>query len=297
MAEKQSTEFPLESILLNSIAQPIMSLIISNVGGQDAGKGLANRRKRAIAGILNKFHPTLVLFQEFPGKGIGQYTWKNINIPDKYEYHGHSEASTSILYDKNELIAKIPDSTELRRLHEEMTRKGKLPMGFSPLKRMCILEIETKGVPMAHFLCISWHGSHNSKKMTDVIDELKYLLVFIEEFGRIKELPFIIAGDFNLSYKMACAEINQLVTIYDYTPMKRREGRLIDFYIASKALPLAKIASIDWEKVEDGEGATEIFDHDPVIATLMTKNVENNIVENILMLLYVSVLLFKYDLL
>lgn len=188
--------------------------------------------------------------------------------------------------------------TELRRLHEEMTRKGKLPMGFSPLKRMCILEIETKGVPMAHFLCISWHGSHNSKKMTDLIDELKYLLVFIEEFGRIKELPFIIAGDFNLLYEKACAEIDQLtVTIYDYTPMERRKGRLIDFYIASKALPLAKIASIDWEKVEDGEGATEIFDHDPVIATLMTKNVENNIVENILMFLYVGVLLFKYDLL
>lgn len=306
MADKQSTEFPFESncnVFPNSKAQPIMSLIISNVGGPNAEKGSANRRKRAIAGVLNTFHPTLVLFQEFPWSGIQKYsTWKNINIPDKYEYYGHSQAS--ILCDENELIAKIINPTELIRLHDKMTRKGKLPMGFSPLERMCILEIETKVVPMAHFLCISWHGSHNSKKKTDLINELKNLLVFIEEFGRIKELPFIIAGDFNLLYEKACAEIDQLtVTIYDYTPMERRKGRLIDFYIASKALPLANIASIDWETVEDGKDATEIFDHDPVIATLTTNksfqmhygNENNECVVGFLILFLTVVLLWKHN--
>lgn len=305
MAEKQSTEFPLESILHNSIhvAQPIMSLIISNVGGPNAGKGSASRRKIAMAGMLNKFHPTLVLFQEFPWSGIQKYsTWNNINISDKYEYYGHSQAS--ILCDKNELNAKIINTTELIRLHEEMARKGKFLGGFSPLERMCILEIETKGVPMAHFLCISWHGSHNSKKKTDLINELKNLLVFIEEFGGEKGLPFIIAGDFNLLYEKACAEIDQLtVTIHDYTPMKRREGRLIDFYIASKALPLANIASINWETVEGGEGATEIFDHDPVIATLTTKKPfqmhyvkeeNDNVVANLIFIFLVGALLYDY---
>lgn len=280
-----------------------MLLIISNVGGPNAGKGSASRRKRAMAGMLNKFHPTLVLFQEFPWSGIQKNsTWENINISDKYEYYGHSQAS--ILYDKNELIAKKINATELIRLHEEMTRKEKLLWGFSILERMCILEIETKGVPMAHFLCISWHGSHNSKKKTDLINELKNLLVFIEEFGRIKKLPFIIAGDFNLPYEKARAEINQLtVTIYDYTPMKRREGRLIDFYIASKALPLANIASIDWETVEDGKGATEIFDHDPVIATLTTNksfqmhygNENNECVVGFLILILFGALLWKHN--
>lgn len=92
MAEKQSTEFPLESILLDFKAQPIMLLIISNVGGPNAGKGSASRRKRAMAGMLNKFHPTLVLFQEFPWSGIQKNsTWENINISDKYEYYGHSQ--------------------------------------------------------------------------------------------------------------------------------------------------------------------------------------------------------------
>lgn len=271
MAEKQSTQFPLESkILPNPKAQPIMSLVISNVGGPNAGQGTANKRKKAIAGILKTVHPNVVLFQEFPWTGIRRHsTWKNINIPDKYEYFGHQEAS--ILYDKNELIVKKPNLTKIVRLHEEMTRKRKLTMGFSPLGRMCILEIETKGVPIAHFLCISWHGSHNSKKETEIINELKNLLVFIEEIGSQMKLPFIIAGDFNLSYEKACAEISQhTVAIYEYTPMKRREGRLIDFYIASNTLTLADIAAVDWETVEDGEGTTEIFDHDPVVATLMT---------------------------
>lgn len=103
MAEKQSTQFPLESkILPNPKAQPIMSLVISNVGGPNAGQGTANKRKKAIAGILKTVHPNVVLFQEFPWTGIRRHsTWKNINIPDKYEYFGHQEAS--ILYDKNEL--------------------------------------------------------------------------------------------------------------------------------------------------------------------------------------------------
>lgn len=271
MAEKQSTKFPLESkVLPNPKAQPIISLVISNVGGPNAGQGTANKRKKAIAGILKTVHPNVVLFQEFPWTGIRRHsTWKNINIPDKYEYFGHQGAS--ILYDKNELIVKEPNLSKFVRLHGEMTRKGKLTMGFSPLGRMCILEIETKGVPMAHFICISWHGSHNSKKETEIINELKNLLVFIAEIGKQMKLPFIIAGDFNLSYEKACAEINQhTVAIYVYTPLKRREGRLIDFYIASNTLPLADIAALDWETVEDGKGASEIFDHDPVVATLMT---------------------------
>lgn len=270
MAEKQSTKFPLDSkVLPNPKAQPIISLVISNVGGPNAGQGTANKRKKAIAGILKTVHPNVVLFQEFPWTGIRRHsTWKNINIPAKYEYFGHQEAS--ILYDKNELVVKKPNLTRFVRLHEEMTRKGKLTMGFSPLGRMCILEIKTKGVPLAHFLSISWHGSHNSKKETEIVNELRNLLVFINEIGNQMKLPFIIAGDFNLSYEKASAEINQhTVAIYEYTPLKRREGRLIDFYIASNTLPLAAITAVDWETVESGEGATEIFDHDPVVATLI----------------------------
>lgn len=273
MAEKPSTKSDDSS---NNKPQPIMSLVISNVGGPNAGKGTAHKRKIAIAGMLKTIQPNIVLFQEFPWAGIRRHsTWKNIEIPDKYEYFGHQEAS--ILYDKNELIVKIPKTTNIFGLHGEMTRKGKLTAGFSPFGRMCILEIETKGVPMSHFLCISWHGSHNSKKESDLINELKNVLVFIEEIGKQMKLPFIIAGDFNISYEKACAEITQsTVIIYDYTPLKRREGKVIDFYISSKTLPLADIASVDWDTVKDAEGAAEIFDHDPVVATLMKRASEHS---------------------
>lgn len=79
-----------------------------------------------------------------------------------------------------------------------MIEKETLPMGFFPLKNMCIVEVKTKGVPLAHFLCISWHVSHNSKKETDLLNELENMFAFIAEISKKMELPFILARDFNL---------------------------------------------------------------------------------------------------
>lgn len=54
-------------------------------------------------------------------------------------------------------------------------------------------------------------------------------------------------------------------------PLKRRESKkLIDYYISSITLPLDDIAVVDWETVDNGKDATKVFDHDPVVATLMT---------------------------
>lgn len=54
-------------------------------------------------------------------------------------------------------------------------------------------------------------------------------------------------------------------------PLKRRESKkLIDYYISSITLPVDDIAVVDWETVDNGKNATKVFDHDPVVATLMT---------------------------
>lgn len=87
-----------------------------------------------------------------------------------------------------------------------MIEKETLPMGFFPLKNMCIVEVKTKGVPLAHFLCISWHGSHNSKKETDLLNELENMFAFIAEISKKMELPFILAGDFNLRIEKVLAK-------------------------------------------------------------------------------------------
>lgn len=49
-------------------AQPTMSLVISNVAGKNNGPGTYKRRKKAIAGMLKKYQPNIVLFQEFSWK-------------------------------------------------------------------------------------------------------------------------------------------------------------------------------------------------------------------------------------
>lgn len=268
MGKKKNTKHHKES----DVWQVVLSLLLWNVGGPSAGKGTASKRKRAIIGHLESKQPTIFLVQEFLWRYIENHrTWKGVSITDRYKYIGHKEAG--ILYDINELDAKnLTTDTKIRNILEEMLEKNELPPGFTPLGRMCISEIKTKGVPMTHFLCVSWHGSHNSRKKADLLEEFKNLLVFVKEIGEQYDLPLIIGGDFNLKFedipaKFKTPGISLIAKMYD--PLERRRDRLIDFYIVSSTLSLSNIASVDLEKVDNGEDAQKIFDHDPVEATLM----------------------------
>lgn len=250
-----------------------ISLVVWNVGGPSAGKGTASKRKRVITGLLESKQPSLVLVQEFSWIKIKRHnTWKDAHITDRYEYIRHKEAG--ILYDKNKLeVINLTEETEIRTKLDEMIRKKKLPQGFTPLGRMVISEIKTKAGPKTHFLCVSWHGSHNSRKKADLLEEFKNLLVFMEAIEDHYDLPLLIGGDFNLQYKDIPEKFKNSgsgLIAYMYDPLKRRRSRLIDFYIGSSTLPLSKIAPVDLEKVDKGEDAQKIFDHDPVEATLMT---------------------------
>ena len=246
--------------------RPIMLLMIANVGGPSDGRGTASRRKKAIAELLQEHQPNVVLFQEVPWKGIGRSsTWKGIEIPEKYEYLGHTEAS--ILFDKNDLIITKQNEREMRSLLDEMLRTTKLPAGFTPLGRMCVVIVETKGVPRAKFLCVSWHG-FRKKKNEDLLDEFKHMQIFVIALGKKQDLPFIIGGDFNISYKEATKAIMHPLVIYNYQPLKRREGKMIDFFIGSDSLKLDDVKPIDWESLQDGENNNRILDHDAVVAKL-----------------------------
>lgn len=95
----------------------------------------------------------------------------------------------------------------------------------------------------------------------------------MNEIGQQYDLPLIIGGDFNLQYKDIPEDFKNPgsgLIAYMYDPLERRRSRLIDFYIGSPTLPLSKIAAVDLKKVDNGEDAQKLFDHDPVDATLMT---------------------------
>lgn len=95
----------------------------------------------------------------------------------------------------------------------------------------------------------------------------------MKEIGQQYNLPLIIGGDFNLWYEDTPEDLEKprgSLTAYMYDPLERRRSRLIDFYIGSSTLPLAKITAVDLKKEAIGEDAKKIFDHDPVEATLIT---------------------------
>ncbi|XP_062605221.1 uncharacterized protein LOC134267008 [Saccostrea cucullata] len=216
---------------VDSAVHPIISLVIVNVGGPSIGPGTADKRKKAIAEFLKEFQPNIVLFQEFSWAGITGSAWRNVTIPEKYEYTGNNQAS--ILFDKNEFIVEFPGHKELQSLLDEMIRKVQLPMGFTPLSRMCMRIIQTKGVPNIKFLCVSWHGRRKGK-MADLIMELKHLLIFIERFSNNQGLPLIVAGDFNISLEEVATLVKSPLVIYKYRPLRREGDKVIDFFIGSE---------------------------------------------------------------
>lgn len=250
--------------------QSILSLVISNVWGPNALDETAKKRKKAIAGMLKSEQPNLVLLQEFRWAGIRENTWLGVDIPNQYIYAGHREAS--FLYDKDKLSFKMIHDIEVMNFLEEMANDNLLPYGKPPRERMAMGEIKNKDNPTQRFLCISWHGYYKKKPYDGKIKDLKNLFISIQKIAGQMNLPFVIAGDFNLSYAKVTREFqnpNGSMAAYEYTPLRRRATKFFDFYIASRNLHLAGIQAIDWKSVDDEKDISMIFDHDPVVANLM----------------------------
>lgn len=266
-------------------------LIIANVSKGSRVEDNQIVRKKAIAGLLESQKPDIVLLQELVWPNIRdeinskERYWEGINIPDKFEhirYKGTSTREASFVYDKTKLNVKIPNVIEIDNYVEEMKTRGKLTDKSSEevTTRMCIGEVKTKGSSrVPHFLCISWHGRWKIPEPMKISD-IQYLIVFIKEISEQTGLPFIIGGDFNITYKKVIEKFentDDTMHLYKYKPRDRRNGKEIDFYIFKNIhVSLPHITAIDWESVKDGEAAQKIFDHDPVIAHLHPLNPLNN---------------------
>lgn len=250
-------------VKLNSKAEPIAKLLLSNVMGKNPA-GSADSRKKAFVATLKKTEPNIVLLQEYGWVGIQDKTWKEYGFP-AYKYVGNKDAS--FLYENN-VDFKVVHDIEISNFVKEMGKRwtGRHVSPFLA-KRMCVGVVN---VPKAHFLCVSWHGQNQSQIEKEKKDSLKNVLEFINEIANLLKVPFIIGGDFNLSIEKVRDEIpKQLQQIQICSDMSQplRTAKLMDFFIASNTLTVGEITAIKWEK-DDGASVEDIFTHDPIVATL-----------------------------
>lgn len=231
-------------------------LITSNTGPPFGKSPQADHRKEGIVGLLNKETPDIVFFQDFPWVDL-QTPGKHMSITGDYAYSGWR--NTSIVYKRNRFT--IESQNEIDMEDEELERYLK---ELTNNERLHMLKITTTS-SLASFLCVSWYGKKAIASL-----QLDRMLKIVKETARLNRLPFIIAGDFNVSIDIVKTEINLLgMRIYDYEPHSQREGKQnIDFFISSENLSLTDVQSINWGDLPEGVGVKTIFDHDPVRATL-----------------------------
>lgn len=240
-----------------------MSLVNANVGGPSAGNGTALKRKLAIKGLLMNFQPDILFLQEFSWP-IKYHDF----IPEQYQYVGNREAG--IMFDRNKVIIDQFDTTGMGILQTfgEIINLKELPIERPLMSRMWMEVITIRAWPFVKVLCVSWHGPYNRMTEMNRITEFKKLLKYVSYIGFRKNLPIIIGGDFNISFEKVSEIVQSPLEIYKYSPLRREQGKIIDFYIGSKVLPLIKMTVIDWKNVENGQDGPMIFDHDPVFAEL-----------------------------
>lgn len=181
------------------------------------------------------------------------------NIPAQYEYSGRK--GTSILYNGNRIIVPhqngiLPADVQLSQYLREFTQDQVLH----------ILKIK---ISSAQYLCVSWHCPH-SDNAKEKLQKLRKMLDIVVQISNSTSLPFIIAGDFNISFidvQKFITENSYNMRIYDYHPQERRRTKpKIDFFISSMSATLSNVRSINWDDLATDAKAT--FDHDPVKATL-----------------------------
>lgn len=251
------------TILAKNCEMHTMSIGIANVGGPNIGKGTTRRRKLALTGLVLKQQPTIFFLQEFLWQSNASFVFN----PKQYEYVGHNEAG--ILFDRNKVFVLFLNVVWIGKKLEDMKLNGILPMEYIlPQKRMCMVQIICRALPHEPFLCISWHGPYKRITETDRINELVSLLKFIGFISKQMDLPFIIAGDFNISFKKVSEIVPNDFSIYSYDPLRRKEGLYIDFFIGTRKILLSEMCAVDWKNVVNDTNVRDIFDHDPITCTL-----------------------------
>ena len=249
----------------SATTDPGMIIIIMNVKGAEHTSPW--ERRKCIANTVKRRKPKLVLFQEFVWKkGIDGIEWEDTPIPKHYQYFGNTEAS--VLYDDRDIAAIQLNSTELRRILENLQRTSNnainspFPTDFDPLPRMCACTVSTNCVPFWEFICVSWHGPWNGWTLDRRKIHFQYLIEFLKKVITRFKRPLLIAGDFNIDFPDIEEFIKHPFKKYDYTPSERREGRVKDYFITSIDMNLTKMKYVDIGSFKD------YLDHDPISSCL-----------------------------
>lgn len=267
---EQQTGTRVEADINNSSSTSHLKIMIMNTGGKNVGETPTDRRKQAIYDVVTNTHATLVLFQEFSWTNIRSRAWKGYSWPEHLQYTGHNDAS--ILFDINEVTLEEFSQKLLDDTLRDLIRMGDIQHGFTPIPRMCLRKIKTKGVPIVEFICISWHGRHNKAKIEDLKEEFKSMLKYILKLSEKESLPFIVAGDYNVKIKNIETLVPTSLVLHKYKPTERREPEnIIDFFITSESLVMSDINALTLKSETDVMGVLSLFDHDPVVSSMSTK--------------------------
>ncbi|KAL3876805.1 hypothetical protein ACJMK2_034599 [Sinanodonta woodiana] len=256
------------------VEKPLLKVLIMNVSGVSEGKLTAERRKQTIVDIIDEHNPILALFQEFTWKKTCGKVWKSYTLPRHYQIIGNKEAS--IMYNTNEVTVteRGKETKKLQRYVKELQRptsKDPTPiyLDIESNARMALIVLETKGVPVMKFICISWHGNHAGMTNDGKVTEFKNLMFFLNDIYKKFKLPILIAGDFNVKMKSIRHKVQYPFKLYEYEASERRKKKgVIDYFIATTELHLSNIKPVDLKKYSKAYNPEKVFDHDPIKAIL-----------------------------
>ncbi|XP_052808590.1 uncharacterized protein LOC128237264 [Mya arenaria] len=194
-----------------------ITIITMNASGKHQPDLLdvATKRKEAIRTLLNGERPHLILFQNFIPDQDFQEEFQN------YKNIGESPKSASQFYDTLSLFC--PLSLYFKNGQKKIKSKGMFVNGeFAEIMysvseyitgcpviakhRFCISQMANlrrdPKLPPA-FVCISWHGPYTQAKLNEKKELLEGLLQILDNWFKKYNIPVIMGGDFNLSYKKA----------------------------------------------------------------------------------------------
>lgn len=216
-----------------------------------------------ISELLKNKKPTLVLLQMFAFENfdVKSGLWRKYNVPSIYKYVYKGDEA-SFLYDETKLqVTSLDDDEKVTADEIRDDFKGKELQLASARMPMVVAKTNHGN---AKFLCVSYHGPYK------IDDESKWLefeamLKFVAKLSEKMELPFIIGGGFNLNIRDASDFLKEKkfpvsIVVHPYKALSRREKTLKrDFFIGSKSLALENVEPYEWK--------SDIFYHDPVVAT------------------------------
>ena len=273
----------------------------------------AATRINLLVKLWNDIQPDITAFQEFKWGSRGPLSkW-----PETICNTGNPEASIMIDI-QNTLcdfdIIKDPKNTLqpenfVKGVHKRLldTNAYRSGMAFTPLSRMAMRQItiprkDDNGERLS-FIIVSWHGNWKGelvKSLKDRLNEFTDMCTFVGTIAKKLNLPFMVAGDFNLDSTLAEQSLERPsrldefdLQIYgrnvvDYSEDKRHEwresktkgtaSRFIDFFITGgidttnlNRIKIVQLHTIDIIKYGSGkinpiDNKTYPLDHDPILA-------------------------------